>query len=67
LYTGAGNGFSFANYNAQEMADTIIRALLLFKDKERWNTVVKSAMSKDYSWQSSAQQYRKVYETMIGS
>lgn len=63
--TGTGNGFSFANYNAHEMSDTIIRALLLFKDKEKWNTVVKSAMNSDYSWQSSAKQYQELYESMI--
>jgi len=64
-YTGTGNGFSFANYNAHEMSDTIIRALLLFKDKEKWDTVVRTAMSSDYGWQSSAKQYQELYEKMI--
>ncbi len=63
-YTSSGNGFSFANYNAHEMSDAIIRALLLFKNKEEWNTLVKSAMSSDYSWQSSAKQYQELYENL---
>lgn len=64
-YEGTGNGFSFANYNAQEMADTIIRAMLLFKDKEKWNTLVKNAMSMDYSWQQSAKQYQEIYNKIL--
>ena len=64
-YTGIGNGFSFANYNAHEMSDTIIRALLVFKNKEEWNQIVKSAMNSNYSWQSSAKQYKELYEKMM--
>jgi len=60
-----GNGFSFANYNAHEMSDTISRTLLLFKNKREWNKIVKNAMKSDYSWQSSVKQYQEFYEKMI--
>lgn len=65
-YTGAGNGFSFANYNAHELLDTINMALALYKNKQEWNKVVNNAMNSDYSWQSAAKQYQEVYEKMIG-
>ncbi|MBP2626880.1 MAG: hypothetical protein H6Q68_1591 [Firmicutes bacterium] len=65
-YTGTGNGFSFANYNAHELLDAINKALALYKNKEKWNKVVSNAMNSDYSWQSSAKQYQEVYKKMIG-
>lgn len=64
-YTGTGNGFSFANYNAHELLDAINRALALYENKEEWNKVVTNAMNSDYSWQSSAKQYQEVYKKMI--
>jgi starch synthase len=64
--TCEGNGFTFVNYNAHEMLDTINRALKVFQDKECWNKVVKSAMNSDYSWQQSASQYKDVYQKLIG-
>ena len=63
--TGTGNGFSFANYNAHEMFATINYAIAVFKDKGKWNQVVKNAMTSDYSWKSSAKQYQEVYKKMI--
>ena len=65
-HQSTGNGFSFANYNAHEMSDTIIRALSIFKNKEEWNKIVKNAMNSDYSWENSAKQYQELYEKMIG-
>lgn len=62
--TGEGNGFSFEHYNAHEMLFTIQRALRIYKNKTIWNKLRKAAMSCDYSWQSSADQYIKLYETM---
>jgi len=63
--TGAGNGFTFANYNAHEMFDTINTAVALFKDKKIWNKIIGNAMKSDYSWRNSAQQYQELYKKMI--
>ncbi|WP_432667264.1 glycogen synthase GlgA [Wukongibacter baidiensis] len=63
-YTGEGNGFSFANYNAHEMLYTIKRALSFYKDKERWNGIVSNAMKGDYSWRKSAEIYKVLYEKL---
>ncbi len=60
-----GNGFTFVNYNAHEMADTINWALRTFQDKECWNKIVKNAMQSDYSWQKSAREYKKIYQELI--
>ncbi|WBL14243.1 glycogen synthase GlgA [Sutcliffiella sp. NC1] len=59
-----GNGFSFTNYNAHDMLFTIRRAISLYKEKEVWNRLVKNAMSRDYSWASSAFKYNKLYSSL---
>ncbi len=63
-YTGSGNGFTFANYNAHDMLYTIKRALGLFCHKPVWAGIVQNAMQSDYSWKNSAEQYIALYERL---
>ena len=64
-YKHTGNGFSFANYNAHEMLGTIRYAERVFYDNKRdWNKIVKEAMTRDYSWTSSALKYVQLYESL---
>jgi starch synthase len=63
--TGEGNGFSFANFNAHDMLHTILRAVSCYHQKEVWDTLVKRAMSEDYSWGQSARQYKELYESLV--
>lgn len=65
-YTGTGNGFTFANYNAHDMLYTIKRALGLFFHKPVWAGIVQNAMQSDYSWKNSAGQYLALYERLAG-
>lgn len=65
-YTGEGNGFSFAPYSAHDMVHTIYRALSFFSDKEIWYKLVKRAIAEDFSWDSSAKEYQKLYDKLIG-
>lgn len=62
--TGEGNGFSFTNYNAHDMLYTIRRALSFYRKKTLWDKIRKSAMSCDYSWQSSAGHYMELYQML---
>lgn len=65
-YTGEGNGFSFANYNAHEMFYCIKSAIDIYKnDKKSWFKIVKSAMSTDSSWAKSANEYIKTYNEIV--
>ena len=64
-YTGEGNGFTFANYNAHEMKDALGRAVELFKDKEKWYTLTKQVMKTDFSWDVSAKEYLKLYSDLM--
>lgn len=63
-YNGEGNGFSFANPNAQDMLYTIRRAQGFYRDAEVWPRLVKAAMAADYSWRRSASEYAAVYERL---
>ena len=65
-YEGTGTGFSFANYNAHEMLNTIRYAERIYYDKKRdWNKIVERAMNKDFSWKNSARQYEELYKSLI--
>ena len=59
------DGFKFYNYNAHEMLNTIQYAINTYKNKKEWNSLVKNAMSADFSWTKSAQEYKKVYKSLI--
>ena len=62
-----GTGFSFCNYNAHEMLNTIRYAERIYYDKKRdWNKIVERAMSQDFSWKNSARQYEDLYRSLIG-
>lgn len=64
-YTNIGNGFSFANYNAHDMLYTIKKALSFYGDKERWNSIVRTAMEEDNSWRKSAEEYINLYSSLL--
>lgn len=65
-HTGAGNGFSFANYNAHELLHVLRQALSHYNDHTVWYSLVKSAMTTDCSWQKSAGQYLDLYHQITG-
>lgn len=65
-YNGIGNGFSFKNYNANELLNTIEYALEIYKDKNRWNSIVLQALSSNNSLEKSANDYKAIYNQVIG-
>lgn len=66
-FEGTGTGFSFANYNAHEMLDTIRYAKYVYYNKKReWNKIIDRAMAKDFSWNTSAKKYQELYDWLIG-
>ena len=61
-YEKTGNGFSFRNYNAHEMLNTINYAKeVYYNDKQSWYGIMERAMQADYSWQKSAEKYQELY------
>lgn len=66
-YTNQGEGFSFANYNAEEMLNTINYSKYIFFEKKRqWNQMVERGMNLDYSWKKSTERYAGLYRYLLG-
>lgn len=64
-YTGKGNGFTFKNYNSQDMLYTIKRAINFYYNKDIWNKLITTAMKEDFSWNKSAQEYIQMYRKVL--
>jgi starch synthase len=63
--TDKGNGFTFKNFNAHDMLNTIKRALTYYHQDETWLSLVQNAMSQDYSWMQSAKKYNEIYKDLV--
>jgi starch synthase len=64
-FESAGTGFSFTNYNAHEMLNTIKYAMNIFYNRKReWNKIIDRDMAKDFSWKTSAKEYEKLYDEL---
>ena len=64
-FESTGTGFSFANYNAHEMMDTINYAKHIYYDRKReWNKIIDRAMAADFSWNMSARRYEDLYRML---
>lgn len=66
-YESTGTGFSFTNYNAHEMMNTVRYAERIYYDRKReWNKIVDRAMAADFSWDNSAKKYAEMYDWLAG-
>ena len=64
-YESTGTGFSFRNYNAHEMLDTVNYAKsVYYNNKREWNKIVDRGMLTDYSWKTSALKYQELYDSL---
>lgn len=63
--TGKGTGFLFDKYSAQEMLKALKRALSVYGNRKAWLKLMRNAMSKDFSWNTSAKEYVKLYEKLL--
>ena len=66
-YENRGDGFSFANYNGDEMINTVnYSKQIFFEQPELWDNMVRRGMEKDLSWKVSREKYEQLYNTLIG-
>ena len=64
-YEGTGTGFSFANYDAFDLLNTInYSKKVFFDDKDAWAGLQKRAMEQNYSWDTSAKIYEQMYNEL---
>lgn len=64
-YDETGNGFGFQNYRFEELLNIIKYALKIYENKDKWNNIVRQAMSADNSWEKSAKEYIEIYNKLI--
>ena len=66
-YEETGNGFSFYEYNANQLLNIVNYAkTVYFTRRESWDAMVKRDMEQDVSWARSATQYKALYDSMLG-
>ncbi|MCI9136830.1 MAG: glycogen synthase GlgA [Lachnospiraceae bacterium] len=66
-YDNVGDGFSFSNYNGEEMLNVINYSKHIYFDKKRqWNQMIDRAMANDYSWNASKFRYEGLYKYLMG-
>jgi starch synthase len=66
-YEHTGDGFSFMNYNGDELLNTVNYSKHIFFDKKaEWNKMVERGMKKDYSWTHQKASYEELYHYLIG-
>ena len=63
--SGAGNGFSFANYDAAEMLDVIRYALEVWRDAKVRKRLIRQAMESDNSFERCARSYAELYSSLL--
>ncbi|PZD96248.1 starch synthase [Paenibacillus sambharensis] len=66
-YTGRGKGFRFQPYEAGAFLDTLHEALACYRQESQWRQIIDNGAYADYSWSSSAWQYRAIYNTLAGN
>ena len=64
-FTGEGDGFTFANYDAWELRDAVRKALNCYRNEEIMNGLIRSGMSVDFGFELSALEYAKLYLRML--
>lgn len=66
-FESTGTGFSFANYNAHEMYNTLRYAMDIYYNRKReWNKLIDRGMTADFSWNTSARKYEQLYNDLLG-
>jgi starch synthase len=65
LAAGTANGFTFDEYAASALAETLERACHTFTDRPVWERLVRTGMSQDWSWTHSAREYSRLYEQVL--
>ena len=64
-WNSAGNGFTFANYNAGDMCHVVCQAIDLYhNNRDVYALLQKRGMTADFSWKRSAQAYRDIYSSI---
>ncbi len=67
LKNGFSTGFKFEAATAEELEETLLRAIGLFKHPRIWRKVMVTAMEQDYSWEKSSKAYQVLYDNLLNN
>jgi starch synthase len=65
--TGKGTGFKFTKYGSSELLTAIRRAIGAYANPGQWKKLMRNGMMKDFTWESSARKYVKLYRGLAGA
>jgi starch synthase len=65
LASRTANGFSFREYSALALSDTLRRAWDAYSNPSVWEQLQATGMQQDWSWNRSARQYGALYEDTL--
>jgi starch synthase len=63
--TRSGTGFKFEKYEVDALADTWRRALAAWANHDDFTALIKRCMAQDFSWGRSAEQYSRLYRSLV--
>jgi len=58
-------GFRFEEYSPDGLLWSVGEALEAFRDRARWEAIRRAGMAKDFSWDASARQYMRLFESLL--
>ena len=68
LADGRATGFTFGDYTAHALYETVKWALTLLRDRPtEFRQIVRTAMAQDWSWDRSAELYERLYRKIVGA
>jgi starch synthase len=59
---GSGTGFKFSEYTGTALLAALHEALAAYGDKAAWRRLQANGMAKDFSWNTSAREYGRLYD-----
>lgn len=62
--SAGGNGYVFEEYSSAALLNAMQRAVKDYSDTSARAELVKKSMAADFSWESAAEGYKKIYEEM---
>ena len=62
---GSGTGFIFYDYTVESLVDKLGDALQCYHDSERWPQIMAEAMTSDFTWKNSAEEYDQLYRKLL--
>lgn len=61
-----GNGFVFHGFEGKELLEAVKNAIDVYNNPEEWKTLMKRAMTENFSWRKSSKLYMEYYKDLLG-